>query len=236
MRGERAAGFNGESAPVHLKAIDSPTPFGSGKKGDETGGKMFIGLLFLLFWIFPLTWAFASGGGSEGGHEPGWAGFAWKLLNFLVMAGIIYWLAAKKVKEFFTGRRLGIQSSLAGAVSAREEAEKRYRDYASKLDRATGEIDEITRMIREQGVTEKERIIEEARRAAAKMKEETQARMEQEFNKASHRLRIEAVRLSSEMAEELLRKNIRAEDHEAMVQDYIEKVVHQNGSSDGSTS
>jgi F-type H+-transporting ATPase subunit b len=149
-------------------------------------------------------------------------------LNFLIMAAVIYWLAAKKVREFFTGRREGIKTSLAEAVTAREDAEKKFRDYAEKLDRATGEIDEMTRMIRAQGLTEKERIIGEARKAAEKMKEDAQARMEQEFNKASHQLRIEAVRLSAQMAEGLLRKNIRVEDHEVMVQDYIEKVVRKN--------
>lgn len=154
--------------------------------------------------------------------------FFWKLLNFLVMAGVIYWLAAKKVKDFFTGRREGIKTFLAEAVTAREDAEKKFREYAAKLDRATGEIDEITRMIRAQGLTEKERIIEEARKAAEKMREEAKARMEQEFNKASHQLRIEAVRLSAQMAEGLLRKNICVEDHEAMVQDYIEKVARKN--------
>lgn len=188
-----------------------------------------IGALSLIICIFPLTLAYASGGGAEGGHEgPGWVGFAWKLLNFLVMAGIIYWLAAKKVKEFFTGRQEGIKTSLAGAVTAREDAEKKFREYEAKLDRATGEIDEITRMIQAQGLTEKERIIEEARKTAEKMKEDAKMRMEQEFNKASHQLRIEAVRLSAQMAAGLLQKNIRVEDHEAMVQNYIEKVVRKH--------
>jgi hypothetical protein len=58
----------------------------------------FIGALsLLLLFIFPLTLAYASGGGGEGG--PSWVNFAWKLLNFLVMAGIIYWLAAKKDQD-----------------------------------------------------------------------------------------------------------------------------------------
>ena len=218
MRGERAMNRFGRSG------IRKDAP--AGKKGKGTGWRIFIGLFPLLCCIFPLTLVYASGGGTEGGHEgPGWASFAWKLLNFLVMAGIIYWLAAKKVKEFFTGRQEGIKTSLAEAVSTREDAEKKFREYAVKLDRATDEIDEISRMIQAQGLTEKERIIGEARKTAEKMREDTKARMEQEFNKASHQLRIEAVRLSAQMAEGLLRKNIRVEDHEAMVQDYIEKVV-----------
>jgi F-type H+-transporting ATPase subunit b len=221
MRRERAMGLNRDRAPINSELIGALSLFNP--------GKIFIGLFPLLCCIFPLTLAYASGGGGEGGHEgPGWVNFAWKLLNFLVMAGVIYWLAAKKVKEFFTGRREGIKTSLAEAVTAREDAEKKFREYAAKLDRATGEIDEITRMIQAQGLTEKERIIEEARKAAGKMREDAQARMEQEFNKASHQLRIEAVRLSAQMAEGLLRKNIRVEDHEAMVQDYIEKVVRKN--------
>lgn len=217
MRG----GLNRDSAPIIIRDR-APINFG------------LIGALSLIIFslfnlIFPLTMAYASGGGGEGGHEgPGWVNFAWKLVNFLIMAGVIYWLAAKKVKEFFTGRREGIKTSLAEAVTAREDAEKTFREYAAKLDRATGEIDEITRMIQAQGLTEKERIIEEARKAAEKMREEAKTRMEQEFNKASHQLRIEAVRLSAQMAEGLLQKNIRAEDHEAMVQDYIEKVARKN--------
>ncbi|MBU0651832.1 MAG: ATP synthase F0 subunit B, partial [Proteobacteria bacterium] len=131
--------------------------------------------LFILFnllcCIFPLTVAYASGGGAEGGDEgPGWVKFAWKLSNLLIIAGVIYWLTAKKVKEFFTGRQEGIKTSLAEAVTAREDAEKKFREYAAKLDQATGEIDEITRMIQAQGLTEKERIIGEARKAAEKMK------------------------------------------------------------------
>ena len=57
------------------------------------------------------------------------------------------------------------------------------------------------------------------------MKEDTQARIEQEFKKASNQLRAEAVKLSVEMAEELLKRNITAADHEVMVKDYLDKVV-----------
>jgi F-type H+-transporting ATPase subunit b len=187
----------------------------------------FFLLCLLLFGLFTLTAAYASGG--EGSHEgPSWFDFTWRVVNFLILAGVLYWLLAKKVKAFFTGRHEGIRTALADAVTAREEAENKFREYAAKLDKATGEIDEITRMIQAQGLTEKERIIEEARKTAEKMREDAQTRMEQEFNKASHQLRIEAVRFSAKMAEGLLQKNIRVEDHEAMVQDYIEKVVRKN--------
>ena len=175
--------------------------------------------------------AYASGAPAEGdGHEgPGLAGFAWKLLNFVVLSGVIYWLTAQKVKDFFAGRREGIKRSLDAAEEAREDAEKKFRDYTEKLETATGEIEEISRMIEAQGQAEKERIVDEARKVAEKMREDAKTRMEQEFGKASRQLRTEAVRLSSQIAEELLQKSILPEDHEAMVRDYIEQVVRENG-------
>lgn len=183
-------------------------------------------LLPLLAGICPLAAAFASGGGAPGAEEgPNWVNFFWRTVNFFVLAGILYWFLAKKAKEFFAGRREGIRTALAEAVTAREEAQEKFQEYSAKLDKATGEIEQIGEMIRSQGLSEKARIIEEARKAAEKMKEDTRLRMEQEFNKAAQQLRVEAVRLSAEMAEELLRKHIRAADHEAMVNDSIEKVV-----------
>ncbi|MCE5281003.1 MAG: ATP synthase F0 subunit B [Deltaproteobacteria bacterium] len=170
-----------------------------------------------------LTAAYASGGAEKEG--PNWFDFVWRLFNFLALIGVLYWLLAKKTKDFFVGRREGIRTALAEAASARDEAQKKFQEYAAKLDKATGEIDQISAMIQSQGRAEKERIIEDARKAAEKMKEDTQARMEQEFQKASLELRTEAVRLSSEMAEELLKKHIREADHEAMVRDYVDTVT-----------
>lgn len=201
---------------------------GAGKIRKRNGAKIFIRLFPIISTILPLTLAHASGGGAEEGS--GWVGFSWKLLNFLVLAGIIYWLAAKKANEFFSGRQQRIKTSLAGAVTAREDAARKSREYEAKLDHATGEIDELVRIIEGQGLAEKGRIIEEARKAAEKMKEETRTRMEQEYSNASRQLTIEVVRLSAQLAEGLLQKNIRAEDHDVMVRDYIEKVVRKNGS------
>jgi F-type H+-transporting ATPase subunit b len=183
----------------------------------------------LLPCIFWLTAAYASGGGETGGQEgPNWSNFFWRSINFLVLGGLLYWLLAKKAKAFFSGRRDGIRTSLANAESAREAAENKFREYSAKLEKATEEIEQIGEMIRSQGLSEKERIINEARKTAEKMKEDTQTRIEQEFSKASQQLRSEAVRLSTKMAEELLKKNIQAADHEAMVKDYIAKVVNPN--------
>lgn len=177
---------------------------------------------FLIFGILYLSTAHASGGGEE---APNWMGFFWRLVNFAVLLGVLYWLLAGKMRDFFTGRREGIKTALAEAVTAREAAEKKFREYSWKLDKATEEIEQLGEMIRAQGLAEKERIIKEARKEAEKIKEDARMRVEQEFSKASRKLKTEAANLSTQLAEELLRRQIRAEDHESLVKDYIGKVA-----------
>lgn len=179
-----------------------------------------------------LTFFFAAAvGASEGGHDDTKAkliNFAWKSLDFAVLAGLIYWLVGKKAKDFFAGRRENIGKALAEAASAREEAQRKFREYELKLDKANAEIVELTKMIEEQGLAEQQKIIREANEIAEKIKEDAKLRMEQEFQKAKHQLRLEAVRYSTQMAETLLRKNITIEDHEAMVKNYIQEAVKAN--------
>lgn len=176
---------------------------------------------------FVLVMALDVHAATEGGegHGKDWMDFAWRVVNMIVLVGFLYWLLAQKIKEFFVGRREGIKSSLEQARIAKEEAEQKYKEYTDKLEKATEEIAGISDMIRAQGLVEKERIIEDARKVAEKMKEDTQARVEQELKQAGNLLRAEAVKLSVEMAEELLKKNITVEDHDAMVKEYLDKVV-----------
>jgi F-type H+-transporting ATPase subunit b len=181
----------------------------------------------VFFSVIIIMFFFSFAGASEEGGEglrSRLINFGWKFVDFAVLAGLIYWWIGKKAKDFFSGRREGIGKSLADAEKMREEAQKKFQEYSLKLDKATAEIDELTRMIQEQGIAEKEKLIKEAKEMAEKIKEDARARMEQEFKKAMHQLRLEAAQLSTQMAESLLREKITMEDHEAMVRDYIKEV------------
>ena len=186
--------------------------------------------LFLSLFIVLITVcvAFASGGGEGHGDSSQWKGFAFKTINAAIILGFLAWMLAPKIKEFFAGRRQEIKESLENATVQKAEAEKQYREYAEKIDKASQEIDGIFEMIKAQGVVEKQKIIEDATKVAQKMKEDAQARIEQELKKASGQLRSEAVVLSVQMAEEILKKNITAQDHEVMVKEYMDKVVSKN--------
>ena len=187
---------------------------------------LLISLMLIL--LIAVNSVYASGG-SEGGYTKSqWFDFAWKTFDVIILGGFLYWMLADKIKEFFVGRRQDIKDSMENAKKEKTEAEKKYREYSEKIDKASHEIDGIIDMIKAQGVTEKQKIIEDAGKVAQKMKEDAQARIDQEFNKASYQLRSEAVSLSVLMAEEILKKNITAKDHDVMVREYMDKVVNKN--------
>ena len=187
-----------------------------------------LAFLFLVLFLLLTSIGYASGGG-EGSHEGSkWFDFFWKTFDFIVLVGFLYWLLAAKIKDFFTGRRQDIKDSLEKTVQQKAEAESKFREYSEKIDKASAEIDGIFEMIKAQGVAEKQKIVEDAEKISRKMKEDALMRTEQELKKASDQLRAEAVQLSVQMAEEILKRNITTQDHEAMVREYMEKVVNKN--------
>jgi F-type H+-transporting ATPase subunit b len=183
-------------------------------------------LLFAIFFLLLVSIAYASGGEEGGGHDgKQMFEFVWKTVDFVVLVGLLYWMLAAKIKEFFSGRRQDIKASLENAAQQKAEAEVKYKEYSDKIEKASAEIDGIFEMIKAQGVAEKQKIIAEAEKVAKKIKEDSQMRTAQEFKKASDQLRAEAVTLSVQMAEEIIKKNIAVQDHETIVREYIEKVV-----------
>jgi len=184
-------------------------------------------VLSLLIVLISACMVYASGGG-EGHESSQWKGFAFKTVNAVLIIGFLVWMLAPKIKSFFAGRRQEIKESLESTAVQKANAEKQYREYAEKIDKASLEIDGIFEMIKAQGVVEKQKIIEDATKVAEKMKEDAQARLEQELKKASGQLRSEAVLLSVQMAEEILKKNITTQDHETMVKEYMDKVVNKH--------
>ncbi len=58
-----------------------------------------------------------------------------------------------------------LKKSLENAAKQKAEAEKKYREYSEKIDKASLEIDGIFEMIKAQGIAEKQKIIEDAEKS-----------------------------------------------------------------------
>lgn len=170
------------------------------------------------------TVALASGGGGHADSGAVLKDFIWRCLNFGLMAGLLAYLLIKPIKNGLAGRREGIEKALRDAEAARDEAEARFAEYDAKLSRAAAEIVELQESLRREGEVERERVLANAHAMAEKIKAEAGKAAENEVLRARAELRQEAARLAVAMAEELLRKNINADDQKRLVSDYMSKV------------
>ena len=158
----------------------------------------------------------------EGGHD---GGGIWRIVNFAILVAAVFFIARYlKLKDFFANRRESIKTQLEEARRAKEEANKKAKDFEQKLILLDKKVEEIYKQIRAEGEIEKKRIIEEAMKLAEKIKEQTRFTAEQEIKKAREEIKGEIAQVAVEMAEEILRNEMTAADHERLIKEYLEKV------------
>ncbi len=171
--------------------------------------------------------AVASGGGE---HHVDTAAqmkdFGWRVMNFVVLAGILFWAIKKaNLKGSLAERQEQIEKNLGEARQAREAAEAKLKEYTEKLAKANQEVDVLRAAMLKEAEAEKQRIIAEAQAAAAKVSVQAAQAADQEVLKARTELRIEAARLAVELAGGKLAGAVQKADHDRFVQDYLGKVV-----------
>jgi len=174
---------------------------------------------------------FASGGegGAHGGGHGGaaqWKDFMWRCIDFAALVLIMVWAVKKAdMKKALTDRQAGIAKALREAEEMKAAAEKKFAEYNARLAQANKEAEELQKVIREDGLAEKARIVAEAKVAAEKIKEQAKVMADQEIVRARTELRNEASRLAVQLAEQTLKSVMRPDDQDRLVGEYLTKVV-----------
>ena len=168
----------------------------------------------------------SSAGDAEGVEHMGWlATDTYKLINFAVLAGALFYLARKPVKEFFSSRITSIKDELADLEQKKADAEKALAVYAEKIANLDKESEKIVADYVKQGEEAKKRILAEAELQAEKLEEMAKRNIEQEFKAAKVSLLQQVAEKAFQRAEGLVRESISPEDQDRLVDDYLAKVV-----------
>ena len=166
----------------------------------------------------------AAGGGGHADSGVILKDFLYRCFNFALMVGILVYFVTKPIRKGLKERREGIEKALAEAEAAKQAAEAKHREYTEKLARATEEIKSIAASIRHEGEVERDKIIAAAREMAAKIEREAENKAAGVVANARAELREEAARLAVELAEDLLKKQVAADDQKRLVEEYMLKV------------
>jgi F-type H+-transporting ATPase subunit b len=168
--------------------------------------------------------AMAASGGDSGAK--GWVKTDWfRVMNFVVLAGALFFILRKPVSQALSSRIKGIQEQLESLETQRAEAEKQLAQYNEKLSQLESEAVKIVDAYIKQGNEAKAKILKEAEQTAEKLQAQARRNIEHEFDKARQKLQQEVVESSLQKAEESLKKEITAQDQDKLIDEYINKVV-----------
>lgn len=187
--------------------------------------RSFYSVFCILYSEFCMLYTASPALAAEEGSHSGGSDMMWRIVNFAILAiALFLTLRYLKVKDFFADRKKIIMVGLEEAKKAKEDAEKKVKEFELKFSSLDKRLEEIYQEIKEEGELEKKRIIEEAIKMADRIQEQARLAAEQEIKKAKEEIKGEIARIAVEMAEEILRNEMTAADHERLIKEYLEKV------------
>ena len=181
-----------------------------------------VGLTVLLL-VSP---AFAAGG--EGGLINLDKSLLIQMVNFLVLLFILWKLLYKPLVAKMEERTQAIKKSLEEAQAARAEAERQRQAHAAQIQTALAEAQSIRATALKEAADEQRRLVEAARAEAGRLVQSAKTEMEQDIRKARQQLQQEVGDLAVQIAERLIKKSLRDEDHHRIVQEALARVDRVN--------
>lgn len=98
------------------------------------------------------------------------------------------------------------------------------KDYTESMANAKQEAAEITQTATRRATARSEEILAEATRQAVDLKKKAEQSIEQERKKAMNEIKDEIAGLSVMIASKVVEKDINADDHKRLIEDFIDKV------------
>jgi len=151
--------------------------------------------------------------------------YGFRIVNFIIFIGIIWYFAGAKIKDFFVGRRDGIKNELDDLQTRQADAEKKLREVEAGIANMAQEKQAILDQAKEQGEAIKEAIIAKAHKDAEALKDQAKRTASNEAQAAIETIRAELAEQVVAAAEKIVAEKLSAEDHDKLVDDYLTKVV-----------
>lgn len=165
---------------------------------------------------------------AEGEHAPGIINldltFVLQLINFLILAVILYKFLFKPLAAFVEKRAEGIRHSLEEAKLARDEVARARGEYEDSLQAARQEGAALRQRMEREINEERERLIQHSREEAHRFLTQARSEIDREVRRAKADLRSEAVFLSLSATERLMQRSLTEEDHRRFVEQYIQEL------------
>lgn len=189
------------------------------------GGVVCLVALLVAVALAPgLVWAASEGGGHEGGLISLDRSLIVQVINFVVLLVILTKLLYRPFLAKMEERTAAIRTSLDEAQAARAEAARQQEENEARLRTAHAEAAAIRAQALKDAAQEQRRLVDAARAEAQRLVDSAKAQLDADVRRAREELRREVADLATTVAEKLIRKSLRDEEHRRIVADAIAKV------------
>ena len=148
--------------------------------------------------------------------------FTW--VNMFILFTVMKKLLFKPVMNVLEQREAEVQKIYDDANVANEKAVSLEKEYSEKMAQAREEAGEIIKQATLTAQKREKEIIESAHVEVATMTRRAETQIAQERKKAYQEIKNEISDISVAIAGKMVQREIKAEDHEALISQFIENV------------
>jgi F-type H+-transporting ATPase subunit b len=149
------------------------------------------------------------------------------LLNFVVIAAVLFWLSKKNLPGLFRNRTASIQKAMEEARKASEDANRRLAEIEARLSKLDVEIGGMRASAEKEAAAEEQRIKAAAEEDARKIVESA----EQEIAAAAKSARRELTAYAADLAVSLAKKQIHVDPatDQSLLRDFAQQLSANGG-------
>lgn len=170
----------------------------------------------------PINWTqFGGTRATAEGPKPNPPPFIASLLNFAILATILFVIVRRAVNPALASRRAAIEADINEAQRLRAEAEAMHREYSDRIAKMDDEFAQLRAEMVKAGEAEFARIVAEAGNRAEQMKREAEQTIAVELRALRTELLRETVEAAVASAEQAVRTGVSAQDQSRLADDYV---------------
>lgn len=147
-----------------------------------------------------------------------------KTVNLLIFLIVLFLILRKPFIKAMQDRREGIRAELVRAKAEKAEAEEKLREIETRLSRLDQEVAEIRANAELEAKAEYERLIKQAGEEGERLKIMAEREIEGAFRAAQMELKEFAASKSVELAEKIIRKEIRPDDDARLITNFANEL------------
>jgi F-type H+-transporting ATPase subunit b len=175
-----------------------------------------------------------------GGVEIGWAAGAghhsefnlteelFRWINFIILAVALYVVLSKILPRVLQDHRQHIQQAIDEAKAGRAAAERLLQENRQKTANLQQELTQVQAQAAQEREELARRMEAEAQQLATRIVTQARLEVERATERARQSLREEASALTVQIAEDILQREVREEDNQAIVRRYIARIGELN--------